>query len=51
MVAGAALSLAGVVAGLPLALCLTVLVAGAVIPAFYSLLVYKRLERKGTREI
>jgi uncharacterized membrane protein len=51
MVAGAALSLAGVVAGLPLALCLTVLVAGAVVPAFYSLLVYKRLERKGTREI
>lgn len=50
MVLGAALALAGVVAGLPLALCLTVLLAGPIVPVFYSLLVYKRLERKGNLE-
>jgi uncharacterized membrane protein len=50
MVIAAALSLAGVVAGLPLALCLTVLMAGPIIPVFYSLLVYKRLERTGNLE-
>lgn len=50
MVICAALALAGVVTALPLALCLTVLVAGLVVPAFYSLLVYKRLERKGNFE-
>lgn len=50
MVLGAVLSLAGVIAGLPLALCLTVLLAGPIIPVFYSLLVYKRLERKGNLE-
>ena len=50
MVLGAALALAGVVAGLPLALCLTVLLVGPIIPAFYSLLIYKRLERKGNLE-
>lgn len=50
MVIGAALSLVGMIAGLPLALCLTVLLAGPIIPVFYSLLVYKRLERKGNLE-
>jgi uncharacterized membrane protein len=50
MVIAAALSLAGVVAGLPLALCLTVLMAGPILRVFYSLLVYKRLERSGNLE-
>ena len=50
MVLCAALSLAGVVAGLPLALCLTVLMAGPIVPVFYSLFFYKRLERKGNLE-
>ncbi|HEU4376215.1 MAG TPA: SdpI family protein [Telluria sp.] len=50
MVMCAALALAGVATGLPLAMCLTMLGAGPVAPAFYSLLVYKRLERKGNVE-
>lgn len=50
MVIGAVLALAAVVAGLPLALCLTVLLAGPIMSVFYSLLVYKRLERKGNLE-
>jgi uncharacterized membrane protein len=50
MVGGSLLSLAGVFAGLPIALCLALLAAGAVVPAFYSLLVYKRLERSGNLE-
>lgn len=50
MVLGAALALAGVIASLPLALCLAVLMAGPIIPVFYSLLVYKRLERTGNLE-
>ena len=49
-VGGALLSFAGVLAGLPLWMCMAVLLAGPVIPAFYSLLVYRRLERKGNLE-
>jgi uncharacterized membrane protein len=50
MVVSAVLSLAGILAGLPLGLCLAVLAAGPILPVFYSLLVYKRLERKGNAE-
>lgn len=50
MVIGALLSLAGVIAGLPLALCLTVLLAGPIVPVFYSLFIYKRLERQENLE-
>lgn len=49
-VGGSLLSLAGLLAGLPVWMCMAVLLAGPVIPAFYSLLVYKRLERKGNLE-
>jgi uncharacterized membrane protein len=50
MVAGAALAFIGMLAGLPLWLCLTVLLAGPIVPAFYSLVYYKRFERSGTLE-
>jgi uncharacterized membrane protein len=50
MVAGAALAFIGMLAGLPLWLCLTVLLAGPIVPAFYSLVFYKRFERSGTLE-
>ncbi|MDL2356693.1 MAG: SdpI family protein [Pseudomonadota bacterium] len=50
MVVCALLSLAGVLAGLSLALCLALLLAGPIVPAAYSLLIYKRLERNGTLE-
>jgi uncharacterized membrane protein len=50
MVASALLSLACMLAGLTAWMCMVVLLAGLVIPAFYSLLVYKRLERKGDLE-
>jgi uncharacterized membrane protein len=48
MVLGAILSLAGVVAGLPIGVCLALAIAGVLVPALYSLLVYKRLERSGS---
>jgi uncharacterized membrane protein len=48
MVLGAVLSLAGVVAGLPIGVCLALAIAGVLVPALYSLLVYKRLERSGS---
>ena len=50
MVIGALLSLAGVFAGLPIAWCLALVMAGLLVPAAYSLLVYKRLERSGNLE-
>ena len=50
MVASALLSLAGVLAGLPAWMCMAALLAGPVVPAFYSLLVYKRLESEGNLE-
>jgi uncharacterized membrane protein len=50
MVGAALLSLAGLLAGLPVWMCMAVLLAGPVIPAFFSLQVYKRLERKGNLE-
>jgi uncharacterized membrane protein len=50
MFIGAVLSLIGAVAGVPLWLCLTVLLAGPIVPAFYSLFVYKRFERSGNLE-
>ena len=50
MVVGALLSLAGVIAGLPLSLCLVLALAGAIVPALYSLAAYKRLERSGNLE-
>lgn len=49
-VGAALLSLTGVLAGLPLWFCMAVMLAGPVVPAFYSLLVYRRLERKGNFE-
>lgn len=50
MVLGAILSLAGVAAGLPISVCLTLVIAGVLVPAVYSLFVYKRLERNGSLE-
>jgi uncharacterized membrane protein len=50
MVATGLLSLAGVLVGLPMRLCIGLLVAGPVIPLIYSLLYYKRLERSGNLE-
>ncbi|MDB5907827.1 MAG: hypothetical protein JWP34_1941 [Massilia sp.] len=50
MVAGAVLSLASVLAGLPISICLGLLMAGPIVPVFYSLIVYKRLERLGGLE-
>jgi uncharacterized membrane protein len=50
MVAGALLCLAGVFAGLPLLVCLALLVAGLFVPVLYSLVIYKRLERSGNLE-
>ncbi len=50
MLGGAVLSLAGMFAGLPLGLCLAVLLAGPILPAVYSLIFYKRLERSGHLE-
>lgn len=50
MVLGAMLSLTGVVAGFPIAVCLALVIAGAVVPALYSLFIYKRLERSGSLE-
>jgi uncharacterized membrane protein len=50
MVLGAILSLAGVAAGLPIGGCLALVIAGVLIPAIYSLFVYKRLERSGSLE-
>jgi uncharacterized membrane protein len=47
MVAGAALALSATFAGLPLSICLGLALAGPIVPAFYSLLIYKRLERSG----
>lgn len=50
MVAGALLCTAGALAGLPPGPCIGLLVAGAVIPAVYSLVYYKRIEREGGLE-
>lgn len=50
MVLGSLLSLAATLGGLPLSLCLTLALAGPIIPVFYSLLIYKRLERSGSLE-
>lgn len=50
MVGGAALALAGVFAGVPTAWCHAVLLAALFLPAVYSLVIYKRLERNGTLE-
>ncbi|WP_426177697.1 SdpI family protein [Massilia sp. TWR1-2-2] len=47
---GAGVSLIGVLAGVPLWLCLTVLLAGPIVPAFYSLFMYRRFERSGNLE-
>jgi uncharacterized membrane protein len=50
MVAGALLSLAGQVVGLPVAWCFGLALAGPLVPVIYSLVVYKRLERSGQLE-
>lgn len=50
MVIGAVLSLAATFWGLPLSICLGLALAGPIVPAFYSLLIYKRLERSGNFE-
>lgn len=50
MVLCAVLCLAGLLVGLPMMVCQTVLLAGPLIPAAYSLLYYKRLERSGHLE-
>jgi uncharacterized membrane protein len=50
MVAGSLLCAAGALAGLPAGLCISLLVAGAVIPALYSLVYSKRLERSADLE-
>ena len=50
MVVGALLSLAAIWIGLPLSVCLGLALAGPIIPAFYSLVIYKRLERSGKLE-
>lgn len=50
MVAGALLSLAATWMGLPLSVCLALALAGPIIPAVYSLVIYKRLERSGNLE-
>lgn len=50
MVIGALLSLAGIIAGLPLQVCLWLALAGVIVPVFYSLWIYKRLERSGRLE-
>lgn len=41
---------AGLLAGLPMVLCEAVLLAGPLVPAAYSLMYYKRLERSGNLE-
>ena len=46
----ALLSVLCLLAGLPAWICAAMLLAGPVVPAFYSLLVYKRLERRGNLE-
>jgi uncharacterized membrane protein len=50
MFVGAVSSLVGMLAGLPLWLCMTVLLAGPIVPALYSLVIYKRFERSGNLE-
>jgi uncharacterized membrane protein len=50
MVACSLLCGLGLTAGLPMRACLAVLLAGALIPAAYSLMYYKRLERSGNLE-
>lgn len=50
MVAGSLLALAAVLAGLPPLIGVALIVAGALAPAAYSLLYYKRLERDGQLE-
>ncbi|HZV67715.1 MAG TPA: SdpI family protein [Telluria sp.] len=50
MVAGALLCTACALAGLPAKLCVALLVAGAVVPALYSLVYAKRLERSADLE-
>jgi uncharacterized membrane protein len=50
MVIGALLSLAGVFAGAPVWLCLAALLTGPILPAVYSLVIYKRFERSGNLE-
>lgn len=47
MVGSALLALAGVVGGLPVAWCTGLVLAGVLLPALYSLLLYKRYERNG----
>ena len=50
MVLCALLCGAGLLAGLPMVLCEAVLLAGPLVPAAYSLMYYKRLERSGNLE-
>jgi uncharacterized membrane protein len=48
MVAGGVLGFVAVLAGAPMLLCILVVIGGpVVVPAAYSLLLYKRLERRG----
>jgi uncharacterized membrane protein len=51
MVAGALLCLGGIFAGLPLMVCLALVLAGLILPALYSLVIYKRFEKQGTLEV
>jgi uncharacterized membrane protein len=48
MVGAALLSIAGVLAGLPILVCLALLMSGLLVPVLYSLVVYKRLEKSGS---